>query len=470
MKSLIDRINRKISLLPILLPIFFDNLGFGIIIPVVAPIFLEVGGGIFPPAYTLAQRTIAFGFLIAAYPAAAFFGAPVLGDLSDRHGRKKMLSISLIGTAIGYLLIAVGVLAGNLWLLFAGRIIDGFTAGNTSIIYSAVADISSIKEKTRNFGLIGMAFGLGFILGPFIGGKLTEPQYGDLLTPPSRSIETVSVWVEKVRSGFEFVGNPVTNGVLGDTVDSITESVDVIPENKYYATPFWVAFGLTLINLLIVLWRFPETLIKKRKVRIKWWKGFSDVYEVFTMRRIRAIFVVIFLLSFGFNFFVQFFPVFLFQRFSFSPTQIGQLFAYIGLWLAFSQGVLIRPISKNVKPEKIVFFTILALAFALPTLLLPDKPLGIFLLAPLVGILQGLLQPSYIAVVSNMTDKRTQGRVLGLNQSVLFFAQIFPPLIAGVVVSIKLSMPIIVASAITFLAWLIYAYFFERIRSTSRVK
>jgi DHA1 family tetracycline resistance protein-like MFS transporter len=231
-----------------------------------------------------------------------------------------------------------------------------------------------------------------------------------------------------------------------------------------------VAFGLTLVNLLIVLWRFPETLVKKREVRIKWWKGFSDVYQVFTMKKIRVIFFVIFLLSFGFNFFVQFFPVFLFERFSFNPTQIGQLFAYIGLWLAFSQGVLIRPISKKVRPERIVFYSIFAMALVLPLLLLPKTSVGIFLLAPLVGMLQGLLQPSYIAVVSNMTDKVVQGRVLGLNQSVLFFAQIFPPIIAGIVVSIKLGMPIIVASATTFLAWIIFALFFERNNKKSYAK
>jgi len=149
-------------------------LGIGIIIPVIPALFFDDGGSFFTEAMSYENRSVIYGFLLAAFPIMQFFGAPILGALSDRHGRKPMLMLSLMGTMIGYFLFAIALLYGQLWLLFFSRMLPGFTGGNISIVYSAIADVSDGPERTKNFGMIGMAFGLGFILGPAIGGILAD--------------------------------------------------------------------------------------------------------------------------------------------------------------------------------------------------------------------------------------------------------------------------------------------------------
>ena len=164
----------RASIIPIIFTVFLDLLGLGIIIPILPAVLLDPFGGILPWTCTYPVRIMLYGFLVASYPIAQFFGAPILGTLSDGHGRKKILLISLLGTLLGYIIFLIGILDQNVGLLFVGRLIDGFTGGNISVAQSAIADISDEKSKARNFGLIGMSFGLGFVIGPFIGGKLSD--------------------------------------------------------------------------------------------------------------------------------------------------------------------------------------------------------------------------------------------------------------------------------------------------------
>ena len=131
-------------------------------------------------------RGILFGLLIAVFPIAQFFGAPLIGAYSDRVGRKKAMILSLAGTALGYLLMALGIFWKNIPLIFFGRVVVGFAGGNIAVAMSAIADMSDAKTKAGNFALIGMSFGLGFIMGPFIGGKLSDPSlvsWFDFSTP-----------------------------------------------------------------------------------------------------------------------------------------------------------------------------------------------------------------------------------------------------------------------------------------------
>jgi multidrug resistance protein len=137
-----------------------NSMGFGIIIPLLYPYGKKFG---------VTEHTI--GLLTAAYSIAQFFATPVLGSLSDRFGRKPLLIISLIGTCASFIVFG---LANSIFVLFAARILDGLTGGNISVAQAMVSDISSPKERAKNFGILGSAFGFGFVIGPAVGGLLSK--------------------------------------------------------------------------------------------------------------------------------------------------------------------------------------------------------------------------------------------------------------------------------------------------------
>ena len=128
-------------ILIIFITVFLDMLGVTIVIPVIPALFFEADSLFFDVSFTMDDRSILYGLLVAAYPIMQFFGAPILGTLSDRYGRKPILSISLVGTLVGYLLFAYAILSANLWLLFVSRMIPGFMGGNIVIIMFLIVDI-----------------------------------------------------------------------------------------------------------------------------------------------------------------------------------------------------------------------------------------------------------------------------------------------------------------------------------------
>ena len=403
-----DKVN---PILPIFFTVFIDLLGLGIIIPILPAVILNPMAGLLPMDYDFSLRTIIYGFLIASYPLMQFFGAPMLGAFADRMGRRKILLASLLGTLVGYLLFAIGILTQNIWLLFIGRAIDGFTGGNISIAQSAIADISDDSNRAKNFGLIGMAFGLGFVIGPYLGGKLSDPS---------------------ILSWFDF------------------------------ATPFWFAAVLTAINILMVLKRFPETLKNKKTGRIDPLAGIKNIRKAFEIKEMRTIFAVIFLLTVGFNFFTQFFQVFLVGKFQFNQSQIGDLFAFMGIWIAVAQGAFLRPLSKRFSPMKILSVSSILLAATFPFLLLPDQAGWIYVIIPFIAIFQGLTQPNSTAIVSSMSDRSSQGEILGINQSIVSLAQALPPILAAFLTTININLPTLFAAGSTLAAWIVFVFVFKR--------
>ncbi|MEO0641232.1 MAG: MFS transporter, partial [Bacteroidota bacterium] len=159
----------------IFLTAFIDLLGFSLVIPVLGPLLID-GTYVLDASYDADTRNLMYGLLSGIFPLFQFFGSSILGSLSDKYGRKPILLISLVISFVGYVVFTLGVYFGDLILMFVGRSIQGLAAGNLSILYSSVADVSSKEEKAKNFGVIGAAFGLGFVIGPFLGGLLSNPE------------------------------------------------------------------------------------------------------------------------------------------------------------------------------------------------------------------------------------------------------------------------------------------------------
>lgn len=400
---------KRNKIFPIFFTVFLDLLGLGIVIPILPAVLLDPIGGILPLNYSYSLRLQLYGLLTAAYPIAQFFGAPILGALADSNGRKKLLLLSLLGTLCGYIIFTVGIIEGKLYLLFLGRIIDGFTGGNISIAQSAIADISSEKTKSRNFGFVGMAFGLGFVIGPYIGGKLSD--------------HNIVEWFS-------------------------------------YDTPFFLSIILTLINIFLVIWSFPETLPVRRAAKIYIFSGFENIRRAFNYKELRIMFIVVFMLNIGHNFFTKFLQVFLMTKFNYTQSKIGDFYGYMGLWIALSQGVILRCLSKKYSPASILSVSVVMSAFIIPLILLPNNTVWLYLIIPFIAVLQGMNQPNTSAIVSNLAGEDKQGEILGINQSTQAISQAIPPLIAGFVTSININLPTIFSAAATILAWAVFIIFF----------
>ncbi len=397
-------------LVPIFLTAFLDLLGIGIIIPVIPALFFEAGSDFFPPDVSRETRSLLYGLLITAYPLMQFFGAPMLGALSDRFGRKPMLMISLTGTLIGYLLFAYAVGSNSLLLLFFSRMLPGFTGGNISIVYSAIADISDEKSKPKNFGLVGMAFGIGFVIGPAIGGVLAD--------------ETVVSWFSP-------------------------------------AMPFLFTAALTLANIILMQYRFKETLQENRNTPINPFQGLKNIATSFREPKLRTIFSVVLLASLGFSFFTQFFSVMLYEKFAFTEKNIGWLFGWIGFWLTITQGVFVRRLSRIFSSRYIVGYSLLALSAFMACLLLPEQGFWFYIINPLIAVSQGMTAPNMTTIVSSQVGPSRQGEVLGINQSMQSLGQVVPPMIAGWLNTLDGSLPIAAASFFIFLAWVVYIFIFK---------
>jgi DHA1 family tetracycline resistance protein-like MFS transporter len=396
---------KRSPLATIFLTIFIDMLGVGVIIPIIPVLFFEADSSLFGPEVSQTFRSITYGFLIAAYPMMQFFGAPLLGGLSDKHGRKPVLLISLFGTLIGYLVFAYAVDVQILWLLFAARMLPGFTGGNIAVILSSIADVSSTADKAKNFGLVGAAFGIGFVVGPTLGGILADP--------------TLVSWF-----------NPVV--------------------------PLLFVAGLTVINLLLVWFQFPETLKERKQTKLNAFSGFKNIAAAFQSPNLRKIFLVALLISLGFTFFTQFFGVYLIQEFGWQERQIGFLFGWVGIWLAITQGLIVRRMSGIVLPSRVLQFSIAGIAISIALLLVPKEAWLFYLIHPLIAITYGLTSPNLTSVISDQAGPQEQGKILGINQSMQSVGQFFPPIIAGYLNALDARFPLVASAALMAVAWLAF--------------
>ena len=395
---------KRNPILAVFITVFIDMLGVGIIIPIFAPLIVRNEYGLMPLATSEATRNLTYGILSATFAIFQFFGAPILGGLADKYGRKKILRFSLLGTFVGYVLFALAVHYRLLWLVFIARVLPGFMGGNISIVLASLADISDPKDRAKNFGLVGMAFGLGFILGPFIGGTLGK--------------------------------------------------IDL-------ALPLWCTAALTLLNIVLVIIQFPETFVPSGNGTVSLLTGIRNVKRALKMKELDVVFLTLFLQAFGFSFFMQFFQVYLIKQYDFSQVQIGQMFGYIGIWIAITQGGITRLVSKRFSSPQILQVTLLGLSLSLWLILGPSALWMLFVTQPLVALFQGLSQPNLTSIVSVLTPKDTQGEILGIQQSVQSLAFAIPPIIAGVVVSIDVRLPIFLAGLSIFIAWLVFVFGFR---------
>ncbi len=347
----------------VFLIVFIDLVGFGIVIPIL-PLYVEDFG----------PSPVVFGLLMASFSIMQFLFAPILGRLSDRVGRRPVLLVSLLGSAVGYVLFGI---AGSLGMLFASRIIDGISGGNISTAQAVIADITGPEDRARGMGLIGAAFGLGFVLGPAIGALLV----------------TVAPWL-----------------------------------------PGFAAAAASLVAFVLVLTLLPETLgpEARRKARRHRF-DLRDFSAALSHPLLGLCLVMVFATIFAFANFETTFAQFARLRFDFSTSTIAWLFVYAGVLGAVVQGGLVGRLSKWFGEARLImvgtFLSFLALG------LLAQAPGRGPLLATLalLALGQGIAHPSLSSLTSKLVSADEVGGIMGVYQGMSSLARIVAPFWAEVV-------------------------------------
>jgi DHA1 family tetracycline resistance protein-like MFS transporter len=362
---------RRSPLVVIFITVFIDLVGFGIVIPVM-PYYVE------SERFNATPR--ALGFLFASYSVMQLIFTPVLGRLSDKHGRRPVLLFSIIGTGIGFLIMGA---ATTLWVLFAGRILDGITGGNISTAQAYVADVTTPENRARGMGMFGAAFGLGFIFGPAIGGVLS-------------------------RWGIHM--------------------------------PFYFAAALAFANATLLYFVLPETVTPNHPARISAaaTRSWTSVWRMLQHRRLALVLAISFLFVVAFSIMTTVFPLYTMYRFDYDALHNGYLFAYIGIISAVIQGVFIGRLVKRWGEISLIIAGATVLAVSL--LILPfvgQWQGGLWgLLALLVVFSTGnsLATPSLASLASKSVGAGEQGGVMGVSQSAASLARTVGPIIGGTLI------------------------------------
>jgi len=375
--------------------VLLNSIGYSIVLPLLPFIV-----GIYLPPQ---QVVVGMSALMSVFGACTFLAAPVLGALSDRYGRKLTLIISLMGAVAGYVLFGIG---GALWILFLGRIIEGLTAGNVSILFAYISDTTEPEERTKWFGYVGSVMGMGKIGGPALG------------------------------------------GLLGST---------------NFALPFFATAGLILLSGLAVYFLLPESLpVEKRSnhLTLNSFNTFSHFKDIFSLKKVRVVLILgIFFYAaiaiFQFNF-----TLFLKDIYKWGPAFIGSILTLIGVCEIISRALLLPWLLKYFNEKTIGIVGLIALGTGLGVVAASvyiHSTIIISLAVILIISGEGLFEPTYIGRLSRSVDESKQGKLQGVNQSLLSANNMLIPLGAGAVYFYNPMMLYVIAASIVLVAFIMYS-------------
>ena len=351
----------------ILLTVFIDMLGLGLLIPVIPFVVRQ-----------FSESAFTVGLLSMSFALFQFVAAPILGRLSDRHGRRPLLLFSLFGSGVGYVLFG---LAHSLTLLFFARIVDGISGGNISIAQAYIADVTVPENRSRNFGMLGAAFGLGFIIGPAIGGALSH--FWGLSAP------------------------------------------------AFFAAA--LAFGNTALGFFVL----PETRPAQKRTHTP--MSFRAINPIATVLRglqhehLGSVFLAIFAFNIAFSGLQSNFSLLTLARFGWGPQQNAVIFSAIGISGVLTQAVLMRRIAKRFRDQSIAQAGLVIQTCAYSLIAFAKVPWTMFVATSLSSVGVGITTPALSGIVSNSVSDSEQGVMLGTVQSVTAVTRIIGPLWAGFV-------------------------------------
>lgn len=357
------------ALLLIFLTVFIDLLGFGLLIPILPAFGLKV----------LNIDEAAIGIVISAYSFIQFIFNPIFGRISDKRGRKPVIVFCLLLNALGYLLFSI---TNSFVLLLLSRIIAGIGGSSISVAQAYIADVTTTENRSKGMGIIGSAFGLGFVFGPLLGGILSEFGYAI---------------VGYVSAGFSLLAFILTSFLLPESlkvkVQNESEIIQPARVRKLIdVQSFKIVFKKPDLALLISLF-FVLTF------------SFANIYGTFALLGI--------------------------QVYHFTDKQNGYMFGIIGLTSAIVQGTLIGTINKYLTRKNIFIISSFLISLNLALIPYAGNFLGLAIVGFFLSIGTGLFQPTILSLISEVASEQEQGMTLGINQSMSAFARMLGPLWGG---------------------------------------
>ena len=362
---------QRSPLFVLFLTVFIDLVGFGIVIPIL-PLYAE----------QFHASPVTIGWLTGIYSGMQIIFTPILGKLSDRFGRRPVLLVSIIGTAIGFWLMGLG---HSLTLLFAARILAGITGGNISIPQAYIADVTPPEKRSRAMGLIGAAFGLGFTFGPLIGGLMSQISY---------------------------------------------------------SAPFFFSAGLAVVNAVLVYFILPESLPKEHRVRPHEEAGIIEVFRHGRGGMFAIVVATYFFLVVGFSIMTTLFALFTEKRFGYDAQANGYMFGFVGIVSVIVQGGLIGRLIKIFGEVALARAGMILTTVSLALLPMSGNLAVLLLVSAGLSAGSGFASPPLSGLASQMIERSWQGRALGVMQSAGSTARLLGPLLGGWLLMFDIPKPI----------------------------
>lgn len=350
-----------LQMAPCLLAIIIDNLGFGLVYPIMAGLFTTQTTLFSSTSHDAANFYLGLSYLL--YPLFMFFGASMLGHLSDMFGRKKIILLCMGGIAVSFLFMGLGVSLSSLFLILLGRALSGLFAGSQPIVQASIVDQSTPQNKTFNMSLIGLTLSIGLILGPIFGGVLSDASIG-------RSFN--------------------------------------------FSTPFYLAALLSVICVLWIAAAFKETFSLARKKSFNVLEPILIFVKAFKSARLRLLSLIFFSMQIGFSLFFTLGLIYLKKSFDYPNWELGAFNGWIGVGFTFGMFFIARRVARKYSAESISVYAMLVTAIGQLFFFLPLSSFWVWALALPIAASDMLAYTTMLTSFSNVADKRSQGWVMGI--------------------------------------------------------
>lgn len=390
-------------LLPLYLIIVIAFLGYSMMVTLFVPMLMHQTSGFLPESFTTAHRTTRLGLLLALYPLGQFFGSPVLGTLSDRFGRKRVLLVSLVTTIVCYLFICIALQIQSFLLLAISCLVCGLSESNITITQSAIADVSTAADRGRLFGYVYSATSFSYVIGPLFGGMIAE-RYG-------------------------------------------------------YALPFWIVLGLLVVALVWTRASFKETHKPTPGQQVYYFQAFTNLSTVFTDRPIRQLYLINFLFYLTIFGFFRVVLIYMVDEWQMGIGQSTMYYSYTAVMGTIASFVLMPRLSRHVQMKSLAIGSAILAGLVMIAIVIPRSETSLLFTAGPATLLVVLILSACATLLSSSVSQARQGTVLGNNQALQVGAEALGVFVGGLMAAILVKLPLIIFGVVLILTGLLLVPF-----------